>query len=69
MKLYLLGLIQFKGLLLALNKCLTYFQQNKVEDLNKEWNTVSLLLEELKRRPAFTSSGDRKCQIRIFIYY
>ncbi|XP_071992024.1 dystrophin isoform X10 [Engystomops pustulosus] len=48
-----------KGYQLQAEKSTPYLLKNKVEDLTKEWNTVNLLLEELKRRPAFTSSGDR----------
>ncbi|XP_066434053.1 dystrophin isoform X1 [Eleutherodactylus coqui] len=47
------------GYQLQADKSTTFPLKNKVEDLNREWNTVSLLLEELKRQPALTSSGDR----------
>ncbi|KAM3935036.1 dystrophin isoform 6-T6 [Leptodactylus fuscus] len=47
-----------KGYQLQAEKSTSYPLKNKVESLNKEWNTVSLLLEELKRRPT-TSAGDR----------
>ncbi|XP_069827108.1 dystrophin isoform X8 [Dendropsophus ebraccatus] len=46
-----------KGYQLQAEKSMSYPLKKKVEDLNKEWNTVSLLLEELKRRPTLASSG------------
>ncbi|XP_075708851.1 dystrophin isoform X2 [Rhinoderma darwinii] len=47
-----------KGYQLQAEKSTPYALKKKVEYLNKEWNTVSLLLEELKRRPTFSYSGD-----------
>ncbi|XP_044140658.1 dystrophin isoform X5 [Bufo gargarizans] len=48
-----------KGRQLQAEKSMPYPLKRKVEDLNTEWNTVSLLLEELKRRPTCASFGDR----------
>ncbi|XP_075056397.1 dystrophin isoform X4 [Mixophyes fleayi] len=46
-----------KGYQLHTEKSTSYALKRKLEDLNKEWNTVNLLLEELKRRPIVTSPG------------
>ncbi|XP_063809549.1 dystrophin isoform X8 [Pseudophryne corroboree] len=51
-----------KGYQLHTEKSTSYALKRKLEDLNKEWNTVNLLLEELKRRPTLTSSVEHPGQ-------
>ncbi|XP_068124423.1 dystrophin isoform X5 [Hyperolius riggenbachi] len=51
-----------KGYQLHTEKSVPYPIKRKLEDLNKEWNTVNFLLEELKRRPAPPIASDRPSQ-------
>ncbi|XP_077338684.1 dystrophin isoform X2 [Lithobates pipiens] len=48
-----------KGYQLHTEKSVSYPVKRKLEDLNKEWNTVNHLLEELKRRPVVPATTDR----------
>ncbi|XP_072270336.1 dystrophin isoform X1 [Pyxicephalus adspersus] len=54
-----------KGYQLHAEKSVSYPVKRKLEDLNKEWNTVNYLLEELKRRPVVPLPTDRPEQTSV----